>query len=409
MPKQTTLFGPFQQLLTMDKIPSNGPLKDGHLEILSNAGIRVSEGLILEIGTYEAIRQKNDLLYPCPAPSIALPGYIDAHTHLCWAGSRANDYALRLDGLTYQEIAAAGGGILDTVRKTRAATKQELVDTLLKRLSILAKRGITTCEIKSGYGLSVPEEIKILEAIAEAAFQQNVDLIPTCLAAHVCPWEFESNHDYLDHLSTHLLPEVLAKKLSRRIDIFIEKGAFTVEEGKNYLKKAQQLGFLATIHADQFTCGGSRLAAEVSALSADHLEVSGPEELELLHQAGVFPIVLPGASLGLGIPYAPARAILNQGLPLVIASDWNPGSAPQGDLVTQAALLGASEKLTMAETLRAITSNAARALSLDDRGVLKAGMRADFLIYTAPSYQEILYSQGTLHPHMTFIQGALAQ
>lgn len=405
MTTKTTVFGPFHQVLTMDNIPSGGHLNDADLEIVTEAGIRVADGIIIGIGPYKEIKRKGDHLHSSSGTSIALPGYVDAHTHLCWAGSRAKDYALRLSGKTYQEIAASGGGILDTVRKTRAARKKELVEGLIGRLKILAQRGVTTCEVKSGYGLSVEDELKILEAIVEAASLQPVDLIPTCLAAHVRPPEYHSNSEYLNHISEKLLPLVRSKELAHRVDIFIEQGAFSPEEAKKYLLNAKSQGFSVCIHADQFTCGGSRVAAEVCALSADHLEVSGPDELFLLGKASVFPIVLPGACIGLGISYPPARKILDQKLPLVIASDWNPGSAPNGDLVTQAAIMGAAEKLSMAETLRAITSNAALALGLHDRGILKVGMRADFLIYEASSYQEILYHQGSMHPQETIIRG----
>lgn len=405
MAASTTLFGPFKQILTMADIPSSGPLKDEKLEIINDGGIRVTGGTIVEIGPYHTIKKENDLLHTVTAPSIALPGYIDAHTHICWAGTRAKDYALRLDGFTYQQIATRGGGILDTVRKTRAAIKEDLVKSMLARLSLLLKRGVTTCEVKSGYGLSWEDEIKILESIAEASQLQAVDLVPTCLAAHVRPPEFESNTSYLNSIVSDLLPLIRKRKLSNRVDIFVEQGAFTVEEGRDYLLKAKKLGFTLCVHADQFSCGGSALAAETGAISADHLEVTGLEELRLLKRAGTIPIVLPGACIGLGIPFPPVRKFLEENLPLVIASDWNPGSAPNGDLVMQAAILGAAEKLTMAETLRAITSNAARALHLHDRGILKEGMRADFLIYSTESYQEILYYQGAMLPSEIIIEG----
>lgn len=400
-----TLFGPFSQIVTGDKLKAEGPLLDDELEILHDAGIIISSGNITAIGSYESLKKQCVKTASFGSKAVALPGFIDAHTHICWAGSRSRDYALRLQGYTYQEIAKEGGGILDTVKQTRQASKEELAASMIERLKILRMRGITTCEVKSGYGLAVNEELKMLEAIRQAQTEQSVTLVPTCLAAHIRPPEFDSNGAYLSYLIEELLPEILRRGLSRRVDIFVEDGAFSSEEALNYLAKAKGMGFTACVHADQFSRGGALVAAKAGAISADHLEVSSVEDLRALKKGKVIPVVLPGASLGLGIPFAPARQILDENLPLTIASDWNPGSAPQGDLLTQAALLGASEKLTMAETLRAITSNAARALGLKDRGILRAGMRADIALFPTDDYRDIFYYQGSLKPSEVIVGG----
>lgn len=405
MEYQVELYGPFTQLLPMTGLPPSGPISDSQLRIIDNGGIRVREGRIIEIGEYNSIKQREDLLYEVPYASVALPGFIDAHTHICWSGSRANDYALRLKGITYQQIAERGGGILETVRHTRTATKPELSKLLIERVERHLRHGVTTCEVKSGYGLTVEDEIKILEVIQEVNRDVAPTLIPTCLAAHTRPLEYETNEAYLNFIKKELLPKILERKLCSRIDIFIAEEAFSCLESEEYLNFAKNLGFTVCAHIDQFHPFGSEVAAKVGILSADHLEMTTARGAQMLKVAGVIPIVLPGASLGLGIPFAPARMLLDSDLPLVIASDWNPGSAPNGELLTQASLLGAYQKLTMAETLAALTTRAAPALKLMDRGTLEPEKLADILIFPSKNYQEILYNQGSLLPVEVIIQG----
>ncbi|GHV56856.1 imidazolonepropionase [Bacteroidia bacterium] len=393
------LSGPFVQLLTMDKLPLRGALKDEDLEIIYHAGIVHKDGKIVEIGGFEALKQK----YPdvkidlYPGDSVCLPAMIDVHTHICWAGSRAKDYALRLAGKSYLEIAAAGGGIWDTVTKTRAASLDELVQLTVMRANELYNQGIGTIEVKSGYGLSVAEELKILEAIRFANEQTPADLIPTCLAAHIIPKDFPGNEtDYLKMISEELLPEVKRRNLANRVDIFVEESAFSVSAARNYLQKAKSLGFDILLHGDQFTAGSAALANEVGALSIDHLEAANEDEINILAQGNTIPVVLPAASLGLGEPFAPARKLLDAGTSLVIASDWNPGSAPMGDLLTAAAILGAAQHLSMSEVWAAITCRAALALNKTDRGILKTGYCADFITFQTNDFREILYRQGGL-------------
>jgi imidazolonepropionase len=276
---------------------------------------------------------------------------------------------------------------------------------MLPRIKHLLSLGITTCEVKSGYGLNLKDEIKMLRAIQEAGTKQPVTLVPTCLAAHTKPPEFSSGDDYLSFLQQAVLPLVKYEQLSKRIDIFVDKQAFSAEHAKEYLIFAKAQGFSVCVHADQLSRGGSKLAADIKALSADHLEQSTREDFIILAHANVTPIVLPGASLGLGVHFANARLMLDCGLPLVIASDWNPGSAPMGNLISQAALLAIAEKINMTETLAAITVRAAQALELYDRGVISNGKRADLTIYPTNDYRNILYYQGTLTPSEVFIKG----
>lgn len=393
--------GPFSEIVTMENLHPFGPLKDDDLVVIKDAAIHLRNGMIQKIGSYNSIKKESREWIEIEGPAVALPGFIDAHTHLCWAGSRSKDYALRLQGISYESIAARGGGILDTVNQTRQASLSELVEGLFDRIQLLSKQGVTTCEVKSGYGLTVDDEIKILTAIQKANSQLNVDLIPTCLAAHVKPPEFDTNQAYLTYLEEHLFPKLIDYKLASRLDIFVDQVAFTPDEARPFLKKAQKKGFAIAIHADQFNRGGGNVAAELRALSADHLDVSTREDFEHLKQNKVIPIVLPGCSLGLGTPFAPAREILDAGLPLVIASDWNPGSAPLGYLLLEAALMGAAQRLTMAETFAAITIRAARALQLSDRGELSEGKRGDIVVFPCQDHREILYHQGSLYPELS--------
>lgn len=395
------LIGPFKQLLTMDFLPAKGALSDAQLEVIPDAGILQHDGKILQVGDFRQlqIQFSSAEIERLEGDYVALPGMIDVHTHICWAGSRAKDYALRLAGKSYLEIAAAGGGIWDTVLKTRAATEDELVALTVERANELLKQGITTVEVKSGYGLSVEHELKMLEAIKLANQLTKNDLVATCLATHIVPKEFEGDEKlYLQLLVNELLPEVKKRGLANRVDIFVEKNAFSVEMAKPYLLSAKELGFDIVLHGDQFSTGGAQLATEVDALSIDHLEAANKAEIEVLAQSNVIPVVLPGASLGLGEPFAPARKLLDAGTSMVIASDWNPGSAPMGNLLVQAALLGAAQKLSMTEVLAALTCRAALALKKLDRGVLKKSNIADIIAFKTANYQDILYRQGQLQP-----------
>ena len=398
-----TLFGPFRQLITMDNLPLKGPISDTSLEILENCGILVLDGKIKEIASYEKLNrnaQKEECkIHYLEGDFTAMPGMIDAHTHICYAGSRVTDYALRLSGKTYLEIAGLGGGIWSTVTKTRAASEDELYLYTKQRALRMFYDGITTAEVKSGYALNVEGELKMLRVINKVNEDTDIDLVPTCLAAHMVPKDFSgTSTEYLNYLINNLLPEIIEKRLSKRIDIFIEKGTFTPSESLSYLQKASDIGFNLTVHADQFTCGGSEIACKVKAASADHLEASTDREIQMLAKSDVIPVCLPGASMGLGMPYAPARKLLDAGASLAIASDWNPGSAPMGDLLMQASVFGAYEHFTIAETLAAITVRASAALRLSHRGVLKAGNIADFIIFATDDYRDILYHQGRLKP-----------
>jgi imidazolonepropionase len=394
-----TLHGPFTQILPLTGLPLKGALKDDQLQIIPNGGIVTENGLILAIGDFEALRKQNPLaqVNEIEGDGVLLPGFVDCHTHICFAGSRAKDYALRIQGKTYLEIAKSGGGIWDSVTQTRAADEALLTELLLKRIERHLAEGVTTIEVKSGYGLSVEQELKQLRAIKAASTQTKASLVATCLAAHMVPKDFNgSQSEYLEHILTDLLPVIRKENLAKRVDIFIEESAFNAGNAIIYLTKAKQMGFDITVHADQFTTSGSKVAVNIGAVSADHLEASRDEEIKLLANSNTVAVTIPGASLGLGMPYAPARKLLDAGACLAIASDWNPGSAPMGDLLMQAAVMSAAEKLSTAEVFAGLTFRAAKALNMNDRGILEAGKKADLQIYPVNDYREILYQQGKL-------------
>jgi imidazolonepropionase len=395
------LIGPFTQILPLTGLALKGALKDEQLSIIANGGVLAEDGLILAVDDFEKLRKNypSAQIEEVTGEHVLLPGFVDCHTHICFAGSRAKDYAMRNAGKSYLEIAASGGGIWDSVTQTRAATETELSHLLLQRIKRHLSEGVTTIEVKSGYGLSVTEELKQLKAIQQATDKTHAHIIPTCLAAHIKPKDFDgSESEYLKYLLTDLLPKIKQQGLANRVDIFIEQSAFNTSDALFYLSKARQMGFEATVHADQFTTGGTEVAVKARAASADHLEASGEYEMKLLANSDTVAVTLPGASLGLGMGYAPARKLLDAGACLAIASDWNPGSAPMGDLLMQASVMAAAEKLSTAEIFAGLTFRASQALKLNDRGILIKGKLADMQTYPCNDYREILYQQGKLKP-----------
>ncbi len=399
------LIGPFTQLLPMSGLPLKGALSDEQLPIIEKGGLVVYEGKILDIGIFEDLKSDDVEVHQLEGNHVCLPGFIDAHTHICFGGSRARDYAYRNSGKTYLEIAKAGGGIWDTVTQTRKASQEDLVEGIISRSVTHLKNGVTTIEVKSGYGLSVEEELKMLRAIKQADRKTLADLVPTCLAAHMKPKDWDGDKNYLEEIASKLFLQLKSEGLANRIDAFIEESAFSSQEIAPYFQKARELGFDITVHADQFTTGGSEVAIQFDAISADHLEASTEKEIQLLAKSDVIATALPGASLGLGCDFTPARKLLDAGGVLAIASDHNPGSAPMGDLLTQASILGTFEKLSNAEVLAGITFRASAALNLEDRGTLEVNKLADFVIFPTDNYQEITYHQGQLKPNAVWKNG----
>ncbi len=390
------LIGPFTQILPLTGLPLKGPLKDEQLEIIEHGGIWVEEGKDPVIGDYRQLAQQHPAAEKefIDEPAVLLPGFIDCHTHICFAGSRSMDYAMRIAGKSYLDIARAGGGIWDSVTKTRAADDTELTEHTVARANRHLKQGVTTIEVKSGYGLDLENELKMLRAIRTASLYTKATLIPACLAAHIRPKDFDGDEKaYLHWVLTELLPVIREEQLADRIDIFIEDTAFSPAAAKQFLQQVKD--FRITVHADQFSSGGSAVAVEMNALSADHLEASTETDIRRLAASGTVAVALPGASLGLGVAYAPARKLLDAGACLAIASDWNPGSAPMGDLLLQAAVMSAAERLSSAEVFAALTSRAAKALGM-------AMPQQDWQAYPCKDYREILYQQGSMKPFMVW-------
>lgn len=402
------LTGPFKQIVTLANLPLRGKLSDDQLEIIADGGILVNEGKILKTGSFQNLKDEfpDAELELTEDEQVCLPAFTDSHTHICFGGNRANDFALRNAGKTYLEIAETGGGIWSSVQHTRGASEEELLKTTLERINFLISLGITTIEIKSGYGLDVENELKMLRVIKKAQEITRATLVPTCLSAHLKPRDFAgSSEEYLTYILEEILPKVKEENLAQRVDIFIEKSAFLPAESKEFLLKAKELGFEITVHADQFTSGSSRIAVEVGAKSADHLEATVDEDIRFIAESDTVATALPGASLGLGEKFTPARKILDAGGILAIASDWNPGSAPMGNLITQASILATFEKLSTAEVLAGITFRSAFALNLEDRGTLEKGRKADFVTFRTDNFQNILYQQGRLQATSVFIDG----
>ena len=390
----------------MANLPERGAISDNSLEIIDDGGVVIEDGKIIEVGDFLSL-SKNDLdvreiTYPC----VLLPGFIDSHTHVCHYGNRSDEYAKRNSGISYQQILEEGGGIHNTMNSTSNSTDEQLTDDTLNRLKRHFQEGVLTCEVKSGYAPNLEDEVRMLKIINEIDSSNDIDLIPTCLAAHVTPKKYESSKKYLDSIVNDLLPIIKEENLSNRVDIFIEEKAFSVTEASNFLEKIKS-DFYITAHANQFTSGGLKVGVDNGAVSVDHLEVITDQEIDYLSKSDTTGVVLPGCSLGLGIPFAPARKLLDYNCKVSIASDWNPGSAPMGDLLMQASLLGSTEKLSNAEVLAGITCRAANALSLEDRGSLENGKIADMIGFKTNDFRDILYNQGKLKPSFICKRGKI--
>lgn len=325
---------------------------------------------------------------------LVTPGLVDCHTHLVFGGFREAEFARRIAGESYLQIARSGGGIRATVQATRAATRAQLVDKALPVLREMAALGVTTVEAKSGYGLSFDDELKLLEAIAELGARQPLQLVPTLLAAHVVPPEYA--HDraaYVRLVIDQLIPEVARRKLASFCDVFVEETAFTLEEARAILEAGLRHGLAAKLHADQLsTGGGAELAAELGANSADHLEHASDAGLARLAERGVVAVALPLASLYTFEPALAARRLLERGVRVAVATDFNPGSAPSYHLPMALLLACTLSRLTPHEALKGATLYAARALGLEARlGSLETGKQADFTVHDAPSANHWLY------------------
>ena len=341
---------------------------------------------------------------------VGLPGFVDSHSHLIFAGSREEEYALRASGATYREIAAAGGGILSTVRATRAASVDDLVDLARPRLATVLAHGTTTLEVKSGYGLTTPDELKMLDAAHRLGALQPVALHATFCGAHEVPPEFKGRTDaYVDHVVREMLPAVAERRLAEYVDVFCDEGVFSVAQARRILEAGARYGLRAKFHADEFvSLGGAALAAELGALSADHLLKSRVEDVVRMKAAGVTAALLPGTAFFLGLPYAPARKFLETGVRVALASDFNPGSAMGPNL--QLVMTMAVSQMTMSpeEALLGVTLHGAYAMGLEaEVGSLRPGKQCDLLLAQVPNWRYLSYLYGVNHVSRVVKRGRL--
>ncbi|HEY1983884.1 MAG TPA: imidazolonepropionase [Terracidiphilus sp.] len=367
------------------------------LGLITDGAMLIEDDRITAVGTYAELRTKippHAVLIDAQGRCVT-PGFVDAHTHLVFAGNRADEFEQRIAGATYQQIAAAGGGILRTVKLTRAAREDELLAAARRHRDWMLRGGTTTLEAKSGYGLNRETELRMLRVIRRLNEEGPARIIPTLLAAHTVPPDFSDRRsEYVRWIAEELIPEVSALGLARYCDAFCDDHAFTVEETRVVLGAAKKNGMGLRLHAEQFRPGtGAALAAELGAATADHLETVTEETLRQLRDAGVQPVVLPGSVFALGRKqYPPARRMMELGLAIVLATDFNPGSSPVASMPFMLSLACLQMGLSPAEALAAATINAAWSLNLGDQvGSLQTGRQADFLIHEFSDYRELAY------------------
>jgi imidazolonepropionase len=383
----------------------------GELGIIADGALLVRAGRIAAVGTRREVEPliEKDCAVVDAGGRIVLPGFVDAHTHPVFAGTRADEFEQRTRGATYQEIAAAGGGISATVRRTRAASESELVAAGRRYAAWFLRGGTTTVEAKSGYGLTLEDELKILRAIRRLNKETPLRYVPTFLGAHDIPEEYRSRRAaYVELLINEMLPRVAEEKLAEFCDVFCEERVFTPDESWRILSAARCHGLGLRLHADQLSLsGGAQLAAELGTMTADHLEHTDAAGIAALKSAGVQPVLLPGSVYALGATrYPAARAMIDAGLAVVVATDFNPGSSPTPAMLAILSLACTQMKLTPAEAITCATINAAYSLKRGaEMGSLEPGKRADFVVHDCADYRELAYFFGVEHAHATYSAG----
>jgi imidazolonepropionase len=379
----------------------DGPLRGrslGQLEIHAPASVAISGDRILAVGKPEDVLREHppgtDYVSIDGRNKVALPGLVDCHTHACFLGDRAREFESRASGATYEELHAAGGGILSTVGATRGGSEEELAAAVERHLGWMLEHGTTTAEAKSGYGLNRDTELKMLRAIQRAAEKSPVDVSPTFLGAHTVPSEFESAGEYVDYVVEEILPE--AARYAGAADIFLERGSFEAPEARRYLEACREYGLALRMHGDQFSERGAiPLAVELGADSVDHLEATGEEGAKALARSDVTAVLLPACALFLDLPRPPARTLVEEGAIVALATDFNPGSSFCESLPLVMNLACTRLKLSPAESFTACTANAAHVLGLDGKvGRLSPGHGADVLVLDAPDWRYLAYHLG---------------
>ncbi|HHH84479.1 MAG TPA: imidazolonepropionase [Firmicutes bacterium] len=364
----------------------------GLFRCISNVDISITDGFIDEVGK-NLPREAAELIDT--SGYVVMPGFIDSHTHLVYGGSREEEFILRLKGASYEEIAAAGGGIRNSVSQTRALSEEELYRLALARMEDLLAHGTTTVEIKSGYGLDTENELKMLRVIKRLQRTYPHTVIATFMGPHEIP-PGETEKSYMDKVCREMLPLVKEENLAEFADIFVEKGVFSTESGLRYFKEAKRLGFKLKIHADELhPLGGAELAARFRAVSADHLMKISHQGIQALAESDTVATLLPGTSFFLMMKdYAPARSLISAGAMVALASDYNPGSNHGFNMQFIMNLAAMKLKMTPGEIINSVTVNAAHALSLSDRGRIASGKKADLVLLGIPNYKYLFYNYG---------------
>ena len=387
--------------------------KMNELPTIKNAYLLIENNTISDYG-----EMKN-----CPSISVdstidatgkmVLPTWCDSHTHIVYAGNREQEFVDRINGMTYEEIANRGGGILNSAKKLNETSEEELYNQSKKRLEEVMKMGTGAVEIKSGYGLSVQGELKMLRVIQKLKANYPIEIKATFLGAHAFPTEFKENHQgYIDILINEMLPAIANENLADFIDVFCESGYFSVSETKQIMEAGNKFGLVSKIHVNQFNAiGGVKAAVNNKALSVDHLEIMNHDDIEVLKNSDTMPVGLPSCSYFLGIPYTPARTIIEAGLPLALASDFNPGSSPSGNMNFVVATACIKMKMTPEEAINATTINGAYAMDISKtHGSITIGKKANVII-TKPlnSIYELPYAFGSNHIDSVFIEGNIVK
>jgi imidazolonepropionase len=387
--------------------PRNGT-ELSELGIIRDGGILIRDDKIDIVGQSDEVEKKaGDAVIVDLGGRVVLPGFVDAHTHLVFAGDRLDDFERRARGETYEQIAKAGGGIWSTVEKTRAASEDDLFEVAKKRVDCFLKSGTTTVEAKSGYGLTLEDELKILRVIRRLNDETPLEIVPTFLGAHAAPRE-TSTEKYVDFVINEMLPRVANEKLAEFCDVFCERGYFDMEQSRRVLSAAKKLGLKLRGHVDQLSnSGGARLMAELCATTADHLEKTDERGITALKSASVQPVLLPGSVYALGsTSYPRAREMISAGLALVLATDFNPGSSPTPSMAMVLSLACTQMMMSPAESITAATINAAYSLNRGDKvGSLEHNRSANIAVFDCKDYREIAYWFGVPQLHSVYVRG----
>ena len=374
--------------------PRKGP-EQGEIQILRDAWVLMEDGVIAQVGTGPAPAADETI---DAGGSLVTPGLVDAHTHLIFGGWRQNELGLKLHGKSYLEIQNAGGGIQSTTNATRQSTEEELTQKAAQALDEMMHFGVTTCEAKSGYGLATEHELKALQVIKNLNDRHHMDIVATFMGAHLVPAEYKANRaEYIRLVCEEMMPKVKEQGIAKYCDVFCEADTFTVEESRQVLEAGLKYGLRPKIHADEIEAiGGSVLAGEIGAISAEHLIVCPPEGIESMARGGVVACLLPATSFYLGATFAPARDMVNAGVPVAMATDFNPGSCPCLNLQFVINLGCLKYKLTPEEVLTAVTLNAAAAIDRASQvGSVEPGKQGDLVIWDAPDLDYICYRMGS--------------